>query len=307
VLHYLPFAALWDAEHQRYLVQDYAVTYAPSASALEFILEKRSPDEGRLLAMGNPDSSLPYAEDEAEAVASLYGTAPLLRQAAVESQVYAEAGEVDVLHLAAHGEYNSHNALYSSIKLAPDAAEDGNLEVHEVFGLDLRGANLAVLSACETTLGDQSKGDELVGLARAFLYAGTPAVITTLWSVDDAASGAEMAAFYGHVRDGMTNAEALRAAQLEVMADERWSEPFYWAAFILTGDYRGNGEPRRAAQSAEEPAATAVPTPTASAAPTATAGPTPAPARGGPCGGGVALPMGLILLVGVQRLRRRER
>ena len=78
VLHYLPFAALWDAENERYLVQDYALTYAPSASALKFILDKRSPDQGRLLAMGNPDGSLPYAEAEAEAVARLYGTAPLL-------------------------------------------------------------------------------------------------------------------------------------------------------------------------------------------------------------------------------------
>jgi CHAT domain-containing protein len=306
-LHYLPFAALWDAEYQRYLVQDYAVTYAPSASVLQFILDKRSPDQGRLLAMGNPDGSLPYAEDEAEAVANLYGAAPLLRQAAVESQVYAEAGEVDVLHLAAHGKYDSNNALYSRIELAPDGAEDGNLEVHEVYGLDLRGTNLVVLSACKTSLGDQSAGDELVGLARSFLYAGTPAVVTTLWSVDDAASGAEMKAFYGHVRDGMTNAEALRAAQLDVMADERWREPYYWAAFSLTGDYRGNGEPRMAEESTEAPAATAEATQAVSAVPTAAAVPPSAPTRSGPCGGSAALPIGLVLFVGVQRLRKRER
>ena len=140
VLHYLPFAALWDGEKERYLLEEYALTYAPSASALKFILAKRSPDQERLLAMGNPDGSLPSAEAEAEAVAKLYGTAPLLAEEAVESQVYTQAGQVDVLHLAAHGEYNAYNPLYTRIELAPDAAQDGNLEVHEVYGLDLRGA-----------------------------------------------------------------------------------------------------------------------------------------------------------------------
>lgn len=307
VLHYLPFAALWDAEDGRYLVQDYALSYAPSASALKFILPKRSPDDGRVLAMGNPDGSLPYAEDEAKAVAGFYGTAPLLKQAAVESQVYAQAGQVDILHLAAHGVYNPYNALYSRIELAPDAAEDGNLEVHEIYGLDLSGTNLVVLSACETALGKQSEGDEVVGLTRAFLYAGTPAVVTTLWSVDDAASGAEMEAFYRYLREGLTNAEALRAAQVELMTEEGWSEPYYWAAFSLTGDYRGNGDPHMAMGSAGSPAATAVATPTVSAVPTAAAGPTPAPAGGGLCAGATALPLGLALLFGAVRPHMRRR
>ena len=179
--------------------------------------------------------------------------------------------------------------------------------MHEVYGLDLSGANLVVLSACETALGEQSEGDELVGLTRAFLYAGTPAVVTTLWSVDDAASGAEMEAFYRNLREGLTNAEALRAAQMAVMAEERWSEPYYWAAFSLTGDYRGNGEPRMAAETAPAPTATGVATPTVSAVPTAAAGPTSAPARSGPCGGSAALPFGLVVLVGWRRLRKRER
>ncbi len=307
VLHYLPFAALWDAENGRYLVQDYALSYAPSASALKFILAKRSPDDGRVLAMGNPDGSLPYAKDEAQAVARLYGTVPLLEEEAVESQVYAQAGQVDVLHLAAHGKYNAYNALYSRIELAPDAAEDGNLEVHEVYGLDLSGTNLVVLSACQTALGKQSEGDEVVGLTRAFLYAGTPAVVTTLWSVDDAASGAEMEAFYRYLREGLTNAEALRAAQVELMAEEGWSEPYYWAAFSLTGDYRGYGDPHMAMESAGTPAATAVATPTVSAVPTAAAGPAPAPARGGLCGGSAALPLGLALLFGAVRPHTRRR
>lgn len=243
VLHYLPFAALWNAKSAHYLVEDYTITYAPSASVLKHVLGKRNPDEGRLLAMGNPDGSLPNAAAEAKSIAALYGTAPLLGGQATESQVYRQAGHVDVLHVAAHGVYDQYNPLFSRIKLAADDQNDGNLEVHEVYGLDLSGVNLVVLSACETALGEQTEGDELVGLTRAFLYAGTPAVVTTLWSIGDTATRVLMESFYRHLREGLTNAESLRTAQSEVMAQEGWRMPYYWAAFSLTGDYRGNGEP----------------------------------------------------------------
>lgn len=240
VLHYLPFAALWDPETSRYLIEDYTLTYAPSASVLKFILDKRNSNEGRLLALGNPDDSLPQAEAEVKAVAQRYGTRPLLRRQATESQFRSAASQADIIHLAAHAEYNPYNPLYTRIELAPDRQNDGNLEVHEIFGLELTGANLVVLSACETALGEQSSGDELVGLTRAFLYAGAPAVVTTLWSIEDEASAALMASFYGHLRAGMTNAEALRAAQIEVLEQGRWQLAYYWAAFTLTGDWRGS-------------------------------------------------------------------
>jgi hypothetical protein len=150
-----------------------------------------------------------------------------------------------------------------------------------------------------------------VGLTRAFLYAGAPAVVTTLWSIDDAASETLMEAFYGHLREGLTNAEALRAAQLEVLAQEQWQTPYYWAAFSLTGDYRGNGEPRMTVESAlgpaEASAATSTVTVAPTVAPTAAAGPTPGHAGGGLCSGSAALPLGLATLVGLQRLRIRRR
>jgi CHAT domain-containing protein len=247
VLHYLPFAALWNAQSGRYLIQDYALTYAPSASALKFIQAKRTPkrdslpngDEGRLLALGNPDGTLLAAEGEARAVAGLYGVAPLVGAQATESQVRARGGQVDILHLAAHGVYEPLDPLFSRIELAAGDGQDGRLEVHEVYGLDLTGVNLVVLSACNTALAAQSAGDELVGLTRAFLYAGTPAVVTTLWDIEDTASAALMEAFYRHLRAGLSNAEALRAAQLEVLGQDKWRTPYYWAAFSLTGDYRG--------------------------------------------------------------------
>ncbi len=118
-----------------------------------------------------------------------------------------------------------------AVFMAPGGKDDGRLEVREIFGLDL-SAQLVVLSACETGLGKLSTGDELVGLQRAFLYAGTPAVVTTLWKVDDRASFVLMREFY----DGLAKTDvglALQAAQRAAMKE--FPHPFAWAAFGLTG------------------------------------------------------------------------
>jgi hypothetical protein len=139
-----------------------------------------------------------------------------------------------MLHLAAHGSYNLHNPLYSAIALAEDQANDGQLEVHEIYGLDLTNTDLVVLSACQTQLGELSAGDEVVGLTRAFFFAGTPTVIASLWNVDDEATSLLMEHFYTHLREGVGKAAALRQAQLEVR--EAYPEPHYWAGFVLSGD-----------------------------------------------------------------------
>jgi CHAT domain-containing protein len=119
--------------------------------------------------------------------------------------------------------------------LQPDESEDGRLETHEVFNLDLPQTDLVVLSACETHLGELSSGDELVGLERAFLRAGSPSLLTTLWPVDDEATAELMEQFYTHLRAGVPKAEALRLAQMETRKEH--PEPYYWAGFVLVGDY----------------------------------------------------------------------
>lgn len=235
-LHYLPFAALWDTKSERYLVQKYTLTYAPSASTLRFIQQKRNPNAQRLLTLGNPDGSLPNATTEVKAIAQLYQAQPLLAQAATESQLYAQAAQADIVHLAAHGVYDRFNPLFTRIELAADASNDGNLEVHEIFGLNLKNSNLVVLSACETALGEQSRGDEITGLTRAFLYAGTPSIVATLWRIDDAAASELMVVFYKELRSGKSVTTALRLAQLVVLVQRKWQSPSYWAAFTLHGD-----------------------------------------------------------------------
>ncbi len=249
VLHYLPFAALTNGEC--YLVDDYLLTILPSASALPFIQDKIGRALTNPLILGNPtigdyDATasfatkrdelgfLHFAEQEAKAIAALYGVEPLIRKAATEKAVRERAATSGILHLAAHGKFNPVAPLSSLIALAPDKPYDGWLTVGEVYGLDLTQTDLVVLSACETQLGDLSAGDELVGLTRAFIFAGTPSLMASLWAVEDETTGLLMEQFYTYLKEGMGKAEALRQAQLEVR--EEYPNPYYWAAFVLSGD-----------------------------------------------------------------------
>ena len=240
-LHYLPFSALWNSARQRYLLQEYALTLVPSASVLRFIRPKQKPVTPQVLVFGNPDNSLPHAADEARAIAALYQTQAWVGVDATETRFAQMARGSHILHLAAHGVYEQTRPLFSAIELKADAQSDGKLEVHELYSLDLSAAHLVVLSACQTALGKQSTGDEIVGLTRAFLAAGTPSVVSTLWAVDDAATAALMTHFYRQLQQHQTTAGALRAAQVELLEDPQqpWRAPYFWAAFTLTGDARG--------------------------------------------------------------------
>jgi CHAT domain-containing protein len=236
VLHYLPFGAL-RSPPGRWLVEDYTLSTLPSASVLRFLEAKRTAAAPpAVLAVGNPDLGaaldLRYAEREARVVADHYaGTSVLVRQDATETRAKALAGGARLLHFATHAELDERDPLASGLLLTPGGGDDGRLEVREIFGLDLH-AQLVVLSACETGLGALSTGDELIGLQRAFLYAGTPAVITTLWKVDDRASYTLMREFYDRLEKADA-AVSLQAAQRAAMKE--FPHPFAWAGFGLTG------------------------------------------------------------------------
>jgi len=304
LLHYFPFGLLHNGENV--LLDDYALFYAPSVSSLRFIFDKRHSQAGTLLAFANPEAPgqayLSYALEEAQIVAALYETRPLVGSAASEGRFQAEAGKYGLIHIAAHGEYNPHSPLFSAILLQPDDNEDGRLETHEVFDLDLPQTDLVVLSACQTHLGELSGGDELVGLERAFIRAGSPSLLTTLWSVDDAATAELMGWFYTHLRAGVSKAEALRLAQLQTQKE--YPEPYYWAGFVLVGD---TGPP---AGDTTMPQLTPTGTTTSSepmltetvATPQAT--PTEGSDKGGSLCGGAAL---LLLVIGVFSWRLQQR
>jgi CHAT domain-containing protein len=225
-------------------VEDYTLTYAPSASALRFLRSKETPVNGTALVLGDPTAptlaGLPGAQREAVSVAHDLQTTPKLASDATESLLDHLDGKIDLLHIAAHASYDSTNPLFSRISLAKGAGKDGNLEVHEILSdIDLSGVNLVVLSACRSGVGRRSNGDEIVGLTRALLYAGTPGVVSTLWDIDDDASEALMKLFYARLLDGASVADSLRGAQIEMLRNSRYGDPKFWAAFCLTGNPQG--------------------------------------------------------------------
>ena len=163
-----------------------------------------------------------------------------LGRAANERDVKAlDLGAYRYLHFATHGvlagdvPYLNQPALVLS-QTADLGGEDGFLTMSEVLKLPLR-ADMVVLSACQTALGREVTGEGVVGLTRAFLYAGSRAAVVSLWPVDDASTAVFMARFYEHVRGGLTPARALARAKLDLRADPRHAHPFHWAPFVFFG------------------------------------------------------------------------
>jgi CHAT domain-containing protein len=240
VLHYLPFAALTDGNS--YLGERYKLFHLPSASVMKFIRGKVKPvASSRLLAIAQSRAEglevLDYADAEAETVARLYDTKAFLTGSMSKADFMNRARDYDILHIVAHAELNLSNPLFTRIVIGSDAngtERSGYFEVNDVYGLDLTKATLVVLSACDTHVGRQSKGDDITGLNRAFIYAGTPTVIASLWAVNDESSSYLMERFYTNLKRGMDKAEALQAAQLETR--RKYPSSYYWAGFVLTGD-----------------------------------------------------------------------
>ena len=235
-LHYLPFAALQDAEG-KFLLDRHSLRFLPSASVLKFLRPVLQNKDGRLLALGNPDLDDPrldlaFAEGEAKLVASLYPSSRVLVRKDASESNFKKAGSVfSRIHFASHGKFQADEPLKSGLYLAKDADNDGVLTVGELYSMNLE-ADLVTLSACETGLGKISNGDDVVGLTRGFLYAGSRSIVASLWSVDDKATATLMQAFYANLAS-MNKREALRQAQIK--AREAFPHPFFWAAFQLTG------------------------------------------------------------------------
>ena len=148
-------------------------------------------------------------------------------------------GDYDVVHFACHGEFNDMQPLQSGLLLAGDNDTDGVLRIPDVFGLNLKKANLVTLSACETALSKVRGGEDWASMSRGLIYAGTPSVLASLWSVDDKSTAILMKNFYENwLKKGMTKPAALRQAQLNLKAIPEYSHPFFWAAFEIIGDWR---------------------------------------------------------------------
>lgn len=264
-LHFLPFQALITTRNT-FLVEDFVITYAPAASVYAYCKEREVRPGSSFLGVALADFGfgnlppLPGTEAEVKVLSQLYPQS--------ESRFGADCEETslkqtlpayDYVHIATHGVFNPHEPVYSYLLMAPSEQDDGRLTVDEIFGLNMR-SRLVSLSACETALGELSQGDELVGLSRAFIYAGAPAVLVSLWKVEDSSTAFLMTRFHQYIASGKTAGEALSLAQRELIRRDLRPEgvvalsspdftairssldvstldnPFFWAPFVLVGN-----------------------------------------------------------------------
>ena len=235
ILHYIPFNALHDGKN--YLIDRYKIRFMPSASAMKYLREKKNDKRGCILAFGNPDLGNPshdlaFAQKEAVEVSkTCLNSRVLVRKEATEDAVRRYGGDYNYIHFATHGQFSPDSPLQSALLLSPDARSNGQLTVDNLYSMQL-DANLVTLSACETGLSKVANGDDLVGLTRGFLYAGTSSIVASLWKVDDLSTAYLMIKFYQGMQK-TDKLDALRKAQLETR--KKYRHPYYWASFQLTG------------------------------------------------------------------------
>jgi CHAT domain-containing protein/Tfp pilus assembly protein PilF len=275
-LHYLPFETLVVADSEdktktKYLVESYKISYAPSASSLINLLTRKREAKIKkdLLAFADPVYTFketPGLKIDAERILrdfyldqgfSLHPLkysgievkkiSKLIKKGARDIYTKHEAKEETVkklslkdykiIHFATHGLLDEEVVGRSGLVLTldNDPQEDGFYQVREIYNNRLN-ANLVVLSACQTGKGKLEKGEGVSGLSRAFLHAGAESVVVSLWNINDKSTALFMTFFYEYLVQGKTKVEALRLAKLK-MINNQYSHPYYWAAFVLIGDY----------------------------------------------------------------------
>jgi CHAT domain-containing protein len=225
-LHYIPMHAL--ELNSEPLIKKHAILYSPSASLLQFYKNKPSPRFMNCATFGIVGGQEKYTfGQEALEIAHLFDSKPFLD--ATKKTVLGNVNN-DILHFACHGGFNYADPLSSGIELY-----DGVLTAKEIFNLRLT-SELVTLSACETGINETKPGDELIGLTRALIYAGASSVIVSLWSVYDPSTRELMLEFYKQLKTGKDKAKALQQAQIKTMEKSEYSNPYFWAPFILVGD-----------------------------------------------------------------------
>jgi CHAT domain-containing protein/tetratricopeptide (TPR) repeat protein len=269
-LHLIPFAALADPAAPgagRHLVEAKPVSTAASATVFAGIRSARRPRRTpRLVAFGDPDygsteagaasvvrslrdrgldlTPLPGSRLEVESLKGLYPASRVhLGAEASEDRARRAGSDPSLVHFACHALADEASPLDSSLVLSLPAAwkpgqPNGLLQAWEILEQVRIDADLVTLSACGTALGREMSGEGMIGLTRAFQYAGARTVLASLWSVNDESTADLMRRFYGRLRAGESKDRALRAAQVEMLAVPRFSHPALWAAFQLSGDWK---------------------------------------------------------------------
>ncbi len=269
ILNYFPFEILvthLQEDEVIYLIEDYAISYAPSASLLNPDLKSVNKAKDNLLAMGNPyfktekkksfwqqfDSiikyraifrgnnfqQLPDAEAEVKTIAKNFENPTVcIGKQANEKRFKQIASDFNIIHLATHFLVDDSQPMYSKIVLSQtdNEVEDGLIETFEIYNMRLN-ADMVVLSGCNTGMGILKRGEGLMGISRAFLYAGVSSLIVSLWPVEDKSTSVLMDSFYQYLNKGYNKNRALQKAKIDLIQSKDYKkDPFYWAPFVLIG------------------------------------------------------------------------
>lgn len=269
ILEYLPFDALVikaGADPARfrsyeYLMDKQALSYAYSATWLQTVRNKEKVTYNRaylgiapgfsgqtsILRGGGEEllSELKYNTQEVEEIQTLIGGKILPGAAATRSNFEAAAGECQVLHLATHGKSNNEAGHFSFLAFSESADSTENILFYVKDLQNLRiPAELVVLSACETGIGELQKGEGVVSVGKGFSYAGAKSILTTLWQVNDNTTAKLMPLFYEKLQAGYSKEVALKLAKKVFIADNRDAHPFYWSGYLIFGDMEAMDLPK---------------------------------------------------------------
>ncbi|CAN5142932.1 tetratricopeptide repeat protein [soil metagenome] len=273
-LHYLPFELLLtglpdheDFQEMPYLLNNYTISYIPSATIFNTMIERRPDNPRNLLAVAPFSSEIIRPEDGALDVQYASTLGPLFltkyetqsitglfqerrswseyfrpqrtkllmeSDATLEQFSKIELSKYNFIHFATHAFINENNPQYSGIIMYPHENDAGIAYVADIYNMEFN-ADLVVLGACDTGLGTTFRGEGLIGFTRAFIYAGASNLAVSMWKVNDQATAYLMIDFYDYIRDGYSYSEALRLAKLNIINKPHLADPVNWAAFILTG------------------------------------------------------------------------
>ncbi|BDS14330.1 CHAT domain-containing protein [Aureispira anguillae] len=258
MLNYIPFEVLLselpsqelvakrDYKKLSFILKQHPISYNYSATIWANNSQNRpSPNNGQCLGFApsiqfsSSHDSLPWTQKELEAIQRIFAGKYYYGKEANKALFKEIAGDFSIIHLATHGIVDMDNPMRSLLSFASDSSdwEHVALYAYEIHNLSLK-ADLVVLSACETGFGKAVRGEGVLSLARAFLYAGAPSVVTTLWEVNDFTSAALIETFYANLATGMPKSLALREAKLTFLSktDEISGHPTYWASFVVIGN-----------------------------------------------------------------------
>ncbi|HXM96155.1 MAG TPA: CHAT domain-containing tetratricopeptide repeat protein [Candidatus Dormibacteraeota bacterium] len=224
ILHYLPFHAMFDG--RQHLMDNYTISYAPSAGVYALCYAREPNREGSSLVLGVPDERAPMIREEVEAVAAILPDVELfLGNEATLDLLRTKGAAARIIHIATHGNFRQDNPLFSGIRLG-----DSYLNFYDLHQLHL-DAELVTLSGCATGLNVVAAGDELLGLIRGLLFAGSRSLLLTLWDVHDRSTSDFMKGFYQHWRETGDKAVALQKSMRTIR--NKYPHPYYWAPFTL--------------------------------------------------------------------------